>query len=136
MSAERIAILSWRFWLYFQSALTRSLPSLSTTARIALQLCLQRRQVNAEVFRDPLDRRTRFAVPRDAHDVVRELTRIGLTHDVISAGHPPGQARPDNTYPCSKPERESTTCVQRVLGRLTFEILTDHLRSAFGYFEH
>ena len=82
----------------------RSLPSLSITARIALKLCLQRRQVNAEVFRDPLDRRTRFAVPRDAHDVVRELTWIGLRHNDILPGCPPGQANSDATCPCSRPK--------------------------------
>ena len=54
--------------------------------------------------RDLLDRDSGLAVPRDADHVVTELGGIGLWHDAILPGHPPGQARSDVTYPCSSPQ--------------------------------
>ncbi|WP_426625956.1 Imm27 family immunity protein [Leifsonia sp. McL0607] len=59
--------------------------------------------MDTEVFRDLLDRHSRFTTPRDTHDVVTELGGIGLGHDAILPGCPLGQARSDVTYPCSRP---------------------------------
>lgn len=59
--------------------------------------------MDAEVFRDLLDRHSGLTVARDAHDIVPELGGIGLWHDAILPGRPPGQTRSDVTYPCSSP---------------------------------
>jgi hypothetical protein len=53
--------------------------------------------VNTEVFRDLLDRHTRFTTPSDLHNIVPELTGIRLRHNNILSGHPPGQANSDVT---------------------------------------
>ncbi|WP_141880410.1 DUF6112 family protein [Homoserinimonas aerilata] len=61
--------------------------------------------MDTEIFRDLLDRHTRLTAPRDAHDVITELSRIGLRHDAILPGQPSGLARSDVTYSCSSPAR-------------------------------
>jgi len=60
----------------------------SIVDRGALQPLLQRHRVNAKVFRDLLDRHTGFAVPRDANDVIPELSGIGLGHECILPSRP------------------------------------------------
>ena len=55
------------------------------------------------IFRDLLNRHSGLTIPRDAHDVVTELGGVGLWHNDILPGHPPGQARSNVTHPCSRP---------------------------------
>jgi len=50
-----------------------------------------------EIFRDLLDRYTRFTVTGHAHNIVTKLTGIRLRHNNILSGHPPGQANSDVT---------------------------------------
>jgi hypothetical protein len=47
----------------------------------AVKPLLQRHRVNTEVSRDLLDRHSGLAAPRDAHHVVTELARVGLSLD-------------------------------------------------------
>jgi putative transposase len=50
------------------------------------QPLLQRHRVDTEVFRDLLDRHARLAASRDPHDVLTELSGIGLGHsDILPA---------------------------------------------------
>jgi hypothetical protein len=53
--------------------------------------------MNAEVFRDPLDRHTRLTTTRDSDHIFTELFRIRLRHNNILPGSPPGQANSDVT---------------------------------------
>ncbi len=50
-----------------------------------------------------LDRHARAAVPRDPHDVLAELFRIGLGHSDILPTCPAGQASSDVTRSCGRP---------------------------------
>src|SRR5699024_11322032 len=51
----------------------------------------ERHRVDPEVFRDLLDRRSGLTVAGNAHDVVTELARVGLSHNNILPG-PPSRA--------------------------------------------
>src|SRR5690625_3333949 len=62
--------------------------------------------MDTEVGRDLFDRDPGLTILRHAHHIVAELFRIGLGHGGILAGHPPGRARSDVTYPCSRPAPE------------------------------
>jgi len=53
--------------------------------------------MDTEIFRDLLDRHTRFTVTGHAHNIVTKLTGIRLRHNNILSGHPPGQANSDVT---------------------------------------
>lgn len=59
--------------------------------RGAAEPLLQRHRMDAEVFRDLLDRHSGLTAPRNAHDVVTELARVGLWHSNILPG-PPSRA--------------------------------------------
>lgn len=64
----------------------------------------QRHRVDTEVSGHLLDRHTRTAIPRDPHDVLAELFRIGLGHSDILPTRPTGQASSDVTRSCSSPD--------------------------------
>ncbi|MFE6946676.1 IS3 family transposase [Streptomyces chartreusis] len=59
--------------------------------------------MDSEVGGHLLDRHTRAAVPRDSHDVLAELFRIGLGHSEILPTRPTGQASSDVTDRAADP---------------------------------